>query len=359
MRPGYPATNRWAKPVFLLVFLAVLGGAYFGYTRYRAAVPADSAIPSEALLRLEPTLRTIALRLNTDPCNRTLSFEVTSGLLQNADYASVIRLGQSLRSKCGPNQDLLASIYTAQVLINDYVNAETTADDMVTAFPAAPTAYGWRSMAREKNGNLSGAYADMRVELSLFPDPKTIPLRSFYELAHLADGAGNPCEAIAVLRDYVAYDALNRQTQQISAMTSDWQKKGACPPQTGAGTALLHYDPRSGAIILPVEINGIVAKMAIDTGATRTVLTEDLASRAGIAHNDQVGAMITTANGQIWAASGRAKTVALGGARLNNVPVFVQKMGFGGGIEGLLGLSFLGNFQVRISGGTLELQPVK
>jgi len=194
MRPGYPATNRWAKPVFLIVFLAVLAGGYYGYTQYRKAVPGEVvAIPGEALLRLEPTLRTTAQRLNTDPCNRTLAFQVTGGLMQNYDYASVIRLGQSLRAKCGPNQDLLASIYKAQALTNDYVNGEKTADEMVADYPAAPSVYAWRSMAREKNGNMAGAYADMRTELSLIPDQRTIPLRTAAELAGLSDASGNPC----------------------------------------------------------------------------------------------------------------------------------------------------------------------
>jgi clan AA aspartic protease (TIGR02281 family) len=97
--------------------------------------------------------------------------------------------------------------------------------------------------------------------------------------------------------------------------------------------------------------------MAIDTGATRTVLTEVAATRLGIAFNDRRGATVMTANGRISVADGRAKSVALGGAHLNDVPVFVQKNGFGDSVDGLLGLSFLGNFQVKIGNGTLELKP--
>lgn len=354
----YKTSSVWTKFAVLAVFIAFLGGIYYAYEIYVvapiAAKPA-AAVPAEVVRRLTSEMRVIAARLNSEPCNRTLSFKFVGALMQDADYSSIIRLGQTLKDKCGPDQDLLGSIYTAQVLTSDYKDAETTGDEMVGAFPASSTAYGWRARAREKNGNPKGAYEDMRIALALMPDPKVVGLQSYYELAKLADSAGTPCEAVAILRDYVAYDSLQRQTQQISTLMSEWQKKGTCPPLIASGTATLHYDTHAGGILLPVEINGIMARMVIDTGATRTVLTEQLADRAGIAHSDHQGASVMTANGPIWVATGRANNMALGGARLGNVPVFVQKASFGPGIDGLLGLSFLGNFQVRISNGTLEL----
>ena len=359
MRRQYKVGPFWVKPLVFTAFIALLGGAYYAFEHYTMAPETEKpapAVPSEVVLRLDPEMRVIAKRLNSDPCNRTLSFKFVGALLRDADYSSIIRLGQTLKGQCGPNQDLLGSIYSAQVLSSDYKNAEATGDEMVAAFPASTTAYAWRSQAREKNGNVQGAYEDMRIALTLVPDPKAIDLYSFYELARLADSAGNPCEAVAILRDYLAYDSQQRQTQQISTVMGEWQKKGACPSLIGSGTATLHYDTHAGGIVLPVEINGVTAKMVIDTGATRTVLTEQLADRAGIAHSDQRGASVMTANGPVWVAAGRANSMSLGGARLNNVPIFVQKASYGPGIDGLLGLSFLGNFQVRINNGTLELR---
>jgi clan AA aspartic protease (TIGR02281 family) len=353
----YQASPSWLKPVLFVFFLAILGGSYYTYAQYALSQNAgNAAVSADAVLRLKPEMRETAMRLNSDPCNRTLSFKLVGGLLQDADYTSVIRLGQSLRAKCGPNKDLLGSIYTAQYLMADYKNAEITADDMVAEYPASYLSYGWRSAVREKNGNIQGAYEDMRLSLGLTADPKHVAYQMYYDAARLADSTGNPCEAVAIIRDYVAIDAVERQTTQIATLTSDWQKKGACPPLVGTGTAILHYDTHAGGIILPVEINGITVKMAVDTGATRTVLTEELADRLGIAHSDQKGANVMTANGPIWVATGRASYISLGGARLGNVPVFVQKSSLGKDIDGLLGLSFLGNFQVRISNGILELK---
>jgi clan AA aspartic protease (TIGR02281 family) len=232
----------------------------------------------------------------------------------------------------------------------EYVNAERTADDLVASNPAAPDAFGWRAEAREKNGNFAGAYADMRKALLLFPDPSRVAAQVYYDTGRLAVESGYPCEAVATLRDFVAYDVRERKTQQLATLMKDWQSRGACPDPFGVGRAILRYNTSSPAIIVPVEANGLLARMILDTGATMTLITRKFAIRAGIEPSVQSGAVVVTANGTTWEAGGRADTIAVGGASLKNVAVLIHsadKDSFADGIDGLLGLSFLGNFQVR------------
>jgi aspartyl protease family protein len=241
----------------------------------------------------------------------------------------------------------------------DYVNAERTADDLVARNPAAPDAFGWRAEAREKHGNFAGAYADMRKALLLFPDPSKVAVQVYYDTGRLAVESGYPCEAVATLRDYVAYDVHQRKTQQLATVMNDWQLRGACSDAFGVGRAILRYNTSNPAIIVPVKVNDITARMIFDTGATMTLLTRKVAIRAGIEPSVQSGAVVVTANGSTWEAGGRAEIIAVGGASLKHVPVLIHgadKDSFGDGIDGLLGLSFLGNFQVRIDNGTLELR---
>jgi aspartyl protease family protein len=70
--------------------------------------------------------------------------------------------------------------------------------------------------------------------------------------------------------------------------------------------------------------------------------------------------VVETANGKALVFGGRAASVSVGDARLNVVPVFIESSAdssFGDGIDGLLGNSFLGNFDANFKGGFLELQP--
>jgi clan AA aspartic protease (TIGR02281 family) len=144
------------------------------------------------------------------------------------------------------------------------------------------------------------------------------------------------------------------------AVGAHGQKVGSCSPLFGTGSARLRFDPNATAIIVPVAVNAVPARMIVDTGASRTVLSKQLASSAGIEPSGPQGAIVTTPMGKTWLPGGRADRISLGEARLSDVPVFIQNSAdrsFGDGVDGLLGLSFLGNFHVRIGGGGLELRP--
>jgi clan AA aspartic protease (TIGR02281 family) len=258
------------------------------------------------------------------------------------------------------NKELLGLVFSAQINSSDFGGAEATATKLIAEDPASPSAYAWRSDAREKAGNVSGAYADMRMALSLFVDPSKVAPSVYYRVARLAAKLDEQCEAAEVLRDYIAYDPQKRRTQQLVTMIGQWQQQGSCPSVFGAGSAFLRYNPNQTSIVVPVTINGVSSRMLVDTGASRTAITKSLAAKAQIEASNADGSVVTTANGRTWAAGGRAKVLSVEGASVHDVPVFVQISagGFGDGIDGLLGMTFLGNFQVRVGAGTFELQPL-
>lgn len=322
----------------------------------------EYVISSELAARLDPTTRLAAKRLVSEPCNRTLASQLVGALSDQAEYATVISFSTQTETKCGPNEELLRPVFAAQMGSADFVGADRTASELIAQYPANPHVYGWRAEAREKRGDPVGAYADMRTTLSLFLDPSNVALSVYYDVARLAAKTGKPCDGVVTLRDYIAYDPENRRTQQLATVMRDWQTKGDCAPLSGTGTALIRFDPNGSAIIVSVEVNGVPGHMIVDTGASRTALSKQFADRAGIEATDLKGAIVTTANGKTWVSGGRADFISLGGAHLSMVPVFVQESStnsFGDGIDGLLGLSFLGNFQVHIHSGVLELRPLE
>lgn len=65
---------------------------------------------------------------------------------------------------------------------------------------------------------------------------------------------GRVCEAVATLRDYIAYGPESRLTQQLATVMQGWQQEGSCAPSSGKGAAFLRYDPNSPAIVVPVKV---------------------------------------------------------------------------------------------------------
>src|SRR5262245_21176217 len=100
-----------------------------------------------------------------------------------------------------------------------------------------------------------------------------------------------------------------------------------------------------GTYVVAAEGNGIPIKMLVDTGASWVVLTAEDGRRMGFDLEDlRYTVPVQTANGTIYAASVRLRTLTVGKISINDVDALVAKRG--PLRENLLGLSFLN----RLSG---------
>lgn len=347
-------------PRFFIVFVLVVIGAALLYYYFSHSVASDT-IPASVVMRLDRETITLVERTNAEPCNVTVANMLATRLLNKAEFAATLSFLNGMEKKCALDANLQAIKLHAQKGSSDFAGAEATATAIIHEHPSSAEAYSWRSAAREGLGNIQGAYDDMRKALYLLPDPSMASSHVFYELSRFAAKLGNYCEAVNILRDYIAYDYEKRRTQQVETMLADWQSQGNCPSPFGKGSARFRYAAGTGVVVLPVTINGVSTRMIIDTGASRTLLTKDVAERAGIKPAHELGSLTITANGVTWHAGGRADVIALGDATSHKVPVFIQTTethSLGEGIGGLLGMSFLGNFKFSMSRGTLELKPL-
>jgi aspartyl protease family protein len=102
---------------------------------------------------------------------------------------------------------------------------------------------------------------------------------------------------------------------------------------------------QDGTYVVPAEANGVPIKMLVDTGASWVVLTAEDGRRMGFDLEDlRYTVPVQTANGTIYAASVRLRTLTVGKISINDVDALVAKRG--PLRENLLGLSFLN----RLSG---------
>ena len=117
-----------------------------------------------------------------------------------------------------------------------------------------------------------------------------------------------------------------------------------------------------GVWVAAVEFNDLYeAKLVVDTGATLTMISEDLAFDAGI-QSDPRHARINlhTAGGTIQAKMGIARRIRVGDAGRDDVRVVIHTLpNFPEDVDGLLGLSFFDGFLVQLdhAQGQLHLTP--
>jgi len=110
-----------------------------------------------------------------------------------------------------------------------------------------------------------------------------------------------------------------------------------------------------GHYYLTAEVNGVPLRFVVDTGASRIVLSQQDAQRAGIDTGELVyTGRAFTANGEVRTAPVRLDRIELGPIRDTNVRAVVN----GGEMEGsLLGMDYLHRFsRVEIAEGRLVLE---
>ena len=109
-----------------------------------------------------------------------------------------------------------------------------------------------------------------------------------------------------------------------------------------------------GHFLTTADVNGIVMKFLVDTGASLVTISSNDAKRAGINYLAGQKATLQTANGTTLAYRVKLDTVRLGDITLNNVDGVVVE-GNVMGEHGLLGLSFLNRLTMKREGSTMTL----
>ncbi|HQU28999.1 MAG: retroviral-like aspartic protease family protein [Nitrospira sp.] len=113
-----------------------------------------------------------------------------------------------------------------------------------------------------------------------------------------------------------------------------------------------------GVWVARVEFNDLhSAQLIVDTGATFTTISEDLAFDAGIGHAPgKSGIQLFTAGGNVQAEMALAKKIRVGNAGRKNVQVVIHTIpNLPEGIDGLLGLSFFDRFLVHLDQSAQQL----
>lgn len=103
------------------------------------------------------------------------------------------------------------------------------------------------------------------------------------------------------------------------------------------------------------RINGISRRMLIDSGATITAVSEEVAQAAGIEASGGIPVVLTTANGNVAARRGTAETFAIGNLETRDLTVVISPSFGNISVVGMNFLSRLGSW--RVEGRTLILEP--
>lgn len=122
------------------------------------------------------------------------------------------------------------------------------------------------------------------------------------------------------------------------------------------------FNPKSPVIVVSVELENkgvkVYSKLVLDTGATYTMVSWGIAEYLGFKFRDKLKTVpLNTASGEIRAPLMKMQEVSTLGMTAKNVEVIIHNLPASARVDGLLGLSFLRNFNLKIDfkNGFLEL----
>lgn len=105
---------------------------------------------------------------------------------------------------------------------------------------------------------------------------------------------------------------------------------------------------RGNAVYVDVDIDGHVARMILDTGATHTVVTEAFGRAAGFEPDPDRQIIARTANGETTMAIVHTETITIAGRAVADLPIALCPNCPLNGADGLLGVDVLAGLHVQV-----------
>ncbi len=146
--------------------------------------------------------------------------------------------------------------------------------------------------------------------------------------------------AVGAARAVVAIDAMNHGARAEAATTAAIAVESEDSTLASAPAAASVVKSSDGHYWAEASVNGSRVKFLVDTGATAVALSLADATRLGISPSTLTyNRTVITADGKARAAAVQLASVAIGGARVENVDALVIEKGLE---TSLLGMSYLG-----------------
>jgi aspartyl protease family protein len=307
-----------------------------------------------------PEIQSRLNQLNREPCYRDAILGLGSALLEKGYPREAANISQTFAKRCG-NPDGLPLAYTALERLNDFPGALAVLNELIGFAPANGGYRYWRALTYDKLSQPALAVPDYLSRIELIADQKSLHPEVFYNLSRAYDALGRPCDAITPMEMYVSLDPVTRRTPQVVKIISDYAAKGNCDARYATGKAQVSFASTTNVRPVPVVLNGVAGNFILDTGATLVVTTEKFAVKAQLHAETGQSIVAKTVGGIATCDIAHATAVAVGRAAASGVVTGIvrgKNDPFGGGFDGLLGMSFLSRFKITLSANVLELEAI-
>ncbi len=352
-------SGRTRAIVIAVLGLAVAAGV--GGFAYRAS---QTPKPPPPASRVAPPPLTMGeqwkARLEKEPCDKELVSRASRELLKDNAARDAVGVIDRYNEKCPPLPRLLWTKYSAHEQLGEHELAAAAAGKLIDDNPDDQDFWWWRGKSYLAAKKYAEAERDLVQALTILPGANHVP----FDLADTYEKQKRPCDAFRVLEDHRGYHPYQGSYPLLEARLERLQKEGACESTMGEGKPVtLRFPPGGNVIPVRVKFEGVEGKkeealLLLDTGASMVTISRRLATKLGIREGEKTLTMLT-ANGRTRMQLAMVEAIDVRGAVAKSVPVAIADDLGDKKMDGLLGMGFLGRFDLRVmpKQGKLEIVP--
>jgi tetratricopeptide (TPR) repeat protein len=177
-------------------------------------------------------IRSLMAALETEPCDRTKTLELSQQLLRANDNRGVLTRADAFFAACGDMPRLRWDTYEAHRRLSEWDLAIAEATKLIEDDRTDPDFWWWRGRAEALKGDFEAAVSDHRKAVELCPK-----CTCAWDLADALEELGRPCEAIPPLKTMLRLNENNKHLDEsrVHARIADLTERGHC--ESGQGNA--------------------------------------------------------------------------------------------------------------------------
>jgi aspartyl protease family protein len=292
-------------------------------------------------------------RLREEPCDKGKALKLAEQLLHDGENREVLTRAGSFFAKCGDWPRLRWTTYEAHKRLSERGEAIADATKLIESQPDDKDYWWWRGIVYEEAGELENAAADYRQAIAVEPRLNRVP----FNLATVLERLGRPCDAIFPIEQYLYYHPQSHEDPALKQRLDRLRNAPGCQGWSGSGKTVIRFRSSDPAIHVNVHVGDAKnAKFIVDTGASFVALNRSFAEKIGADRNPSTKIRIFTAAGPRTAHVTVLDSIVVQGLKAEHVEAAILEDDMPG-VDGLLGLSFLSRFTMKLdhASGRLEL----
>lgn len=286
------------------------------------------------------------------PCDHQLALDAGEELTREKRHAEAVTFVDAFLAKCGEWPRLLWVKQYAFEELGKWKDAAANGMVLVRSNPQDSDFWWWKGRSEWKLKHWAQAESDFLQ--SMTNKPTGYPAARLKDLAE--DEPAYACSA-AFLLQYLVEQAPARGGEWAPKERSALWLKGNCAAQAGTGKTTITFDPNAPVVKTQAAVNGVKGTFLVGFDQGLTVVTRAFAEKAKVAQGDGEARTAWVSGDFAGVAPSAPVAVQLGQAKVAQHPVGLVDT-LPDGIDGVLGLSTLNRFSIRVTPGKLALSPI-